>query len=253
MPRSARKRSRSGIYHIILRGVNQQTIFEDYQDKRRFLETLSRFKEISKYQIFSYCLMNNHVHLLIKEVEEEISLAMKRISSSYVFWYNEKYERSGHLFQERFKSESVESRDYFFTVLRYIHQNPLKAGLVKDVFSSRWTSVNEYIDHTNIIDIDFALNHISPDRKKAIEMYIEYMKQTNEDQCLEDRVRERRSDIEVREYLLQLGVFNTSSLQKMDKESRNAILTRLKTLNGVSIRQLARITGVSKSVIQRVQ
>ncbi|MFA1822252.1 transposase, partial [Virgibacillus oceani] len=154
MPRGPRKKSHSGIYHIMLRGINRQTIFEDDEDKTRFLETLKKYKAISKYQIYSFCLMDNHIHLLLKETEESLSEIIKRISSSYVYWYNMKYGRSGHLFQERFKSENEESTTFFLTVLRYIHQNPVKAGLVRNVFESRWTSVNEYIHRVQIVDID---------------------------------------------------------------------------------------------------
>lgn len=252
MPREARRKSRSGIYHIMLRGINRQTIFEDDEDKRRFSEKLQKYKSISKYSIYSYCLMDNHVHLLLKEKKESLSESIKRISSSYVYWYNMKYERSGHLFQERFKGENVENAAYFLTVLRYIHQNPVKAGLAKNVFATRWTSINEYIQQVNMIDIDFGLDLFSPDRNKAIRLYIEYMQQPNDDQCLEDTVKVRKSDNEVREFLFQLGIPNKSTLQQMDKENRNVILAKLKAMKGVSLRQLSRITGISKSVIQRV-
>lgn len=81
--------------------------------------------------------MSNHIHMLVREIEESISNTIKRVSSSYVFWYNKKYERCGHLFQERFKSEAVESDEYFLTVLRYIHQNPVKAGMTKSILDYR--------------------------------------------------------------------------------------------------------------------
>lgn len=92
MPRTARRRSESGIYHVILRGINRQDIFEDDKDRVRFLETIRSYKELSKYEIYAYCLMTNHVHLLIKETEEPIGKSIKRICGSYVYWYNERYE-----------------------------------------------------------------------------------------------------------------------------------------------------------------
>ncbi|WP_231514937.1 transposase [Oceanobacillus salinisoli] len=195
--------------------------------------------------------MDNHIHLLLKETEESLSVAIQRISSSYVYWYNMKCGRSGHLFQDRFKAENVETTRYFLTVLRYIHQNPVKAGLVKDVFESRWTSANEYIYQVQMVDIDFGLDLFNPDRNKAVRLYIEYMKQPNNDQCLEITVKIKRTDEEVREFLYQLGILNKNTLQQMDKENRDAILAELKALNGVSQRQLSRITGISKTVIQR--
>ena len=252
MPRKARKKSNTGIYHIMLRGINKQSIFEDDEDRLKFLETLKKYKAISMYTIYSYCLMDNHIHLLMKESEESISEAVKRISASYVYWYNMKYERCGHLFQERFKSENVENPTYFLTVLRYIHQNPIKAGLAKNIFECKWTSINEYIKKVKIVDIDRGLNLFSSDRRKAIQWFVEFMNESNEDQCLDDHVKVRMSDKEIREYLYKLGITNISKLQQMEKEERDSLLARMKDLNGVTIRQLSRITGISKSVIHRV-
>ncbi len=145
MARQARKRSSTGIYHVILRGINRQNIFEDDEDRLKLMETIAYYKGISNYELYGYCLMNNHVHLLIKETDESLSGVVKRFSSSYVYWYNKKYDRCGHLFQERFKSETVESDAYFLTVLRYIHQNPVKARMTKEPKAYLWSSYNEYI------------------------------------------------------------------------------------------------------------
>lgn len=253
IPREARKKSRSGIYHVMIRGINRQTIFEDDEDKLKFLGSLKKFKEISKFHLYSYCLMDNHIHLLMKETEETISEAIKRISSSYVYWYNVKYERCGHLFQERFKSERVENTAYFLTVLRYIHQNPLKARLAKDVFESKWTSIHEYVGRVDIVDVDLVLQLFSPDKRKAIELFRIYMSESNDDQCLDDIVKVRMSDKEVREYLEIIGITSISEIQQMSKEDRDQVIRRMKGLQGVSHRQLSRVTGISKSVIQRVQ
>ena len=120
MPRQARRKSKSGIYHVMLRGINKQVIFEDEEDSLKFLETLKNYKAISGYKIFAYCLMSNHIHLLLKVEKENLDLIIKRIAGSYVYWYNWKYHRSGHLFQDRFKSEPVEDDMYFLTVIRYM-------------------------------------------------------------------------------------------------------------------------------------
>ncbi|WP_286158787.1 transposase [Bacillus sp. J37] len=192
----------------------------------------------------------NHIHLLIKE-SDNISNVIKRISSSYVYWYNLKYERCGHLFQERFKSENVDSIRYFLTVLRYIHQNPLKAGLFPTIFECKWTSIHEYLHKATIIDVDYPLQFFSSDRKQALLLFKDYMEKPNDDQCLEDTVRIRLTDDEVKRYLFEIGVSNINMLQHMDKEERDSVLFRLKAVNGISLRQIARVTGISKSVIQR--
>ena len=96
MPRISREKSRSGIYHIMLRGINRQTIFEDAKDNGRFLDTLKEYRDVSGYKLYAYCLMGNHAHLLLKEEQEDLSTIMRRIGASYVYWYNMKYERCGH-------------------------------------------------------------------------------------------------------------------------------------------------------------
>src|SRR5665811_2065044 len=108
MPREARELSKSGIYHILMRGINRQNIFEDEEDCEKFTQTLYRYKEISKYEIYAYCLMGNHMNLLIKNGQESLEQVMRRICGSYVYWYNKKYDRIGNLFQDRFKSKPVE-------------------------------------------------------------------------------------------------------------------------------------------------
>lgn len=250
IPRAARKKSPNGIYHIMLRGINRQTIFEDDQDRTKFLEVLKKYKEMSYFQLYSYCLMDNHIHLLMKE-SENISNVVKRISSSYVYWYNLRYERCGHLFQERFKSENIDSMRYFLTVLRYIHQNPLKAGISTSIYDCEWTSVHEYLGKATLVDADYPLQFFSSDHKQALILFKEFMEKPNDDQCLEDIVKVRLTDDEVKKYLLELGVSNVSGLQHVEKEVRDNILFELKETYGVSLRQIARVTGISKSVIQR--
>lgn len=141
MPRKARKTSQSGIYHVMLRGVNRQRIFEtesDYLQMQEILAGLHVKCDDTGHvitdkccKIFAYCLMGNHLHLLIKEVDITIGDIIKSLASRYVFYFNRCHCRVGHLFQERFKSEPVESPEYFIALLRYIHLNPVKAGIVR--------------------------------------------------------------------------------------------------------------------------
>ena len=251
MPRTARAKSSSGIYHLMLRGINRQDLFEEDEDRRKFVETLGRYKPLSKYEIYAYCLMSNHVHLLLKENEDPIATIIKRISGSYVLWYNKKYSRCGHLFQERFKSEVVETDSYFLTVLRYIHQNPLKAGITNQVESFRWSSCSEYLGNSKIIDVEFALDMFSKDREEAKRLFQQFTQEVNSDQCLDNRERIKVSDKELLDYLEQLGIDNSSELQRTDKNERDKVISDLKNIPGVSIRQLARITGIPKHIIEK--
>ena len=108
MPRAERKRSKTRTYHIMLRGINKQNIFEESADYLRFLAILSEVKKLSGFKLFAYCLMGNYVHMLIREGEELLPRIVKRIMARYVFWFNMKYDRNGPLFQGRFRSEPVD-------------------------------------------------------------------------------------------------------------------------------------------------
>ena len=101
MPRNAREKSENSTYHIMLRGINQQQIFEEEEDYCKFLEILKHYQTVSEYKIYAYCLMGNHIHLLMEFCKEDIGQVFKRIGAKYVYWYNIKYGRKGHLFQDR--------------------------------------------------------------------------------------------------------------------------------------------------------
>ncbi len=157
MPRSARKVSKTGIYHVMLRGINKQDIFEDDEDYIRFLTVVRECKDISDFELYAYCLMTNHVHFLLKTVEEPLEMIFKRIGCRYVYWYNLKHQRSGHLFQDRYKSEIIENESYFLTVLRYIIQNPMKAGIEAAPGNYPWSSYKSYLGKADrLTDTGFA-------------------------------------------------------------------------------------------------
>jgi putative transposase len=255
MSRSARIKSRSGIYHVMLRGANKQEIFHDDGDNNTFLNIVEKYKMISDMNLYAWCLMNNHVHLLLKEGSEELSITMKRIGVSYVSYYNWKYRTTGHLFQDRFKSENVETERYFLTVLRYIHQNPVKAGIVQAVDEWRWSSCPEYygknIDSRKLVDIDFPLNLFSDNRTVANERFQKFNEEANEDRCLDETNQRRRlRDEEARLVIKELlGVMEIAQVKSLPKVKRNAVLREIKRIHGLSQRQAARILGISENLI----
>jgi putative transposase len=250
LARQARKKSASGIYHIMMRGINRQNIFKDQDDYTKFLQTLKQYKEISGYQIYAYCLMGNHVHLLLKVGEEPLEQVMRRICGSYVYWYNWKYQRIGNLFQDRFKSETVDNDSYFLTVLRYIHQNPLKARVVKSVADYQWSSISEYINGSELIDADFALKMFNADREKAVKSLLQFCMAVSDDQCLEMEDKRLMSEPETIDLIKHVcQVKNTSDLQKLDKAMRNGYLKKLKEEYHLSIRQIERLTGINRGII----
>ena len=106
--------------------------------------------------------MSNHIHLIVKEENEPIDQIIKRIAGSYVYWYNWKYYRKGHLFQDRFKSEPIEDEEYLLTAIRYIHQNAVKAGIVERIDEYKYSSYNEYVrDESELIDKDLIYERMN--------------------------------------------------------------------------------------------
>jgi len=248
MPRRERIKSTTGIYHIMLRGINRQVIFEDREDNEKFLDILMECKTISGYTIFAYCLMNNHVHLLMKEGTEELQTIFKRIGGRYVYWYNGKYSRNGHLFQDRYMSEAVETEEYIYTVIRYIHQNPVKAGIVENAEDYPYSSYGEYIGMQagQLTDIGIAYDLFER------EAFIEYHKIPNTDKCLEiGKESPRMTDGQAKEAILKISKCkNATEFQSLDAIKRTDYLRSLKN-EGASIRQLSRLTGVSFGIVRK--
>ncbi|MFQ9763544.1 MAG: transposase [Gemmiger formicilis] len=143
MPRKARKLSSCGVYHIMIRGINRMTIFNDDADNLNFLHILD-FCADENFIIMAYCLMGNHLHLLAKDCNDSLQHMMKAIGVRYVAYYNRRYQRTGPLFQGRYKSQPVTTKGYFLRVLRHIHRNPVAAGMVQDMQDYPWSS---YIDY----------------------------------------------------------------------------------------------------------
>lgn len=247
MPRQARKKSESGIYHIMLRGINKQQIFEDDEDCEKFLWVLKDTKEQSGYKLLAYCLMGNHIHLLIKVEKEPLEQIFKRIGGKFVYWYNIKYQRIGHLFQDRFKSEPVEDDSYLLTVLRYIHQNPVKAKICKNVEDYKFSSYREYIGNKWIVDTDFILDIMS------IEQFKVFNSEDNSDKCLEmeDKPFVRLTDEQAKRIIeMSSGCSNASEFQQLSECDKEEYLNEFKN-KGLSIRQVSRLTGVSFGLVRK--
>lgn len=129
-----------GYYHIVNRGVEQRIIYKEHEDFEIFLTMLCSACKIYNVQLHGYVLMNNHYHLLIETTQENLSKFMKHINASYAIYFNKTYKRSGHLWQGRFKSWYVTDETYLYTLISYIHNNPVKAKIVNKAEEYRYSS-----------------------------------------------------------------------------------------------------------------
>ena len=151
MARLARLESPTGYYHVMVRGNNRETIFKKAVEKRYFIELLQHTAEDNKITVVAYCLMDNHVHLLLHSGLQAMSEALKWINIKFAGRYNHKYKKVGHVFQDRFKSEIIGTEEYLIQALRYIHNNPVKAKMVSDVSAYECSSYNSYTGRNNML------------------------------------------------------------------------------------------------------
>jgi len=248
MSRAARVRGDSGVYHVMVRGIDRRIIFEDDEDRDRFLACLRAVREVSGLTLYAYCLMDNHVHLLIEEREEPLALLMKRLGVRYVGWFNRKYARSGHLFQDRFRSEPVDTDAYFITVLRYIWRNPVDAGLCERAKDYPWGSRSWLGRPGGLVhDADLTLRSgvtdlegldIPPAGDPGLGVRQIWMPAGRSDRQVASLVREIS------------GVAGVSELVRLPREETRRVIRALRR-SGASIRQLARLTGIPRTTVER--
>lgn len=244
MARLAREISENGLYHIVFRGVNRQRIFEESLDYKKLSDILIELKQEMKYQIYAYCFMSNHVHILLKEKNMgDISLIMKRLLTKYARWYNIKYERSGALIANRYKSKPIEVDEYFLSVVRYIHQNPTRAKITDKIEEYEWSSYKEYInDEQGLTDKSFVLDMLTK------ETFVEFhQEEENSIFIVDDRIR--ISDDEIRRKIHKETGIEPKLIGEIEKSKRNEILRDLKSR--YSIRQIERVTGISRGIIHK--
>ena len=246
MSSPARKPSSLYIYHVVYRGVNKQRIFEDTEDYNRYLSVLRKYQPICNYKIIAYCLMSNHIHLLLQVGNMPLGRIFQHISPSFVYWYNKKYERVGNLFQSQFKSRPINDISQLMIVIRYIHQNPVKAAICRHPGQYEYSSFRNYYDD-ELVESSIVKSAVSTD------FFYSYNCAENDDQCLDiDDERPRLKDERAVKIMQRLsGCSNTSEFQKLDRDLRNEVLFDM-WMAGISIRQANRITGISYGVIRRV-
>ena len=260
MARKPRKHSKTGIYHVMLRGINRQDLFHEASDYLFFQERLRLLAHplnennepaAPLCDIYAYCLMTNHVHLMLAPKDRDLSDVVRPFAISYARYYNTKYSRCGYLFQDRFKSEPVDDFNYAVTLFRYIHQNPVKAGIVETVEDYPWSSWHDYLSCkcpvNAITETSFMLEQIG-----MVEL-CKLVRESVDDDCSTLEIVNHPSDLEVTEMLLEechgLPIERISSLPK---QYRDKILISV-LQKGAGVRQLSKLSAIGFSVIRRLK
>ncbi len=267
MPRIARIKGEFSTYHVIMRGNERKNIFISDDDKARFLDTLKRMKDKYNYKIVAYCLMDNHVHLLINDNGNDISKILKSINVSYVYYFNHVYKRTGHLFQDRFRSELIDNDNYLLVVSAYIHNNPVKAGIVDSPEKYKWSSYKFFIgakeDNEEFVETERILSLFSKQKIKACIDYHNYVLKFEPVSDIldieEDRllyIKDNKEYIDSfeaaqekvqRELEIRGKIFEEL---KKDKELRLELIKTLRKNSNLSLKEIGQICGgLSQSMV----
>lgn len=168
---------KNALYHIISRGNNKDYIFRDNEDRIKYMELLRKAKLDFNFKFYAYVLMDNHTHLLLETPDANISEGMKMLNLSYSKYFNAKYKKVGHLFESRYKAKLVQRDRYFLAIIRYIHNNPVKANICRSLELYPWSGHNEYVKgKTGIIDCGDVLNMFNKNLSIAIKEYVKFCK-----------------------------------------------------------------------------
>ena len=248
MTHTARKRSESAFYHVVTKGSGGQIIFEDERDRARYLDILCDAVDAFGIEVHAYCLMSNHVHLLIRDRENELSAFMKRLNERYAMYFAKKASRVGSVFQTPFWSEAVEDDSYYLSALRYIHANPEPAGICAAA-DYVWSSYRAYLGEPSFVTTELALELLGgvgkfagfsthggryalPFPRSKLQRHL------SPDECW-------RVACEI------VGKDVLSSMRQMKQRDRLPHIERLLAA-GFTEREICRLTGLGKNTVHRV-
>lgn len=248
MARTNRIKSITGIYHVMLKGIDDRNIFLDEMDRNKFKNILLRATTSDLFSLIAYCFMNNHIHLVIKE-NEPIGKSIQRITVSYSYYHNIKYGRIGHLFNNRYRSKAVESENYLLNLIAYIHQNPIKSGLSTGL-EYTWSSHLEYLTLYRTLD-SWLNKEIIFKFFPSQTGYLTLVKVVLDDSdfIIDYRKKKRLTDDELYQEINSIKTIN--EIKELSLSERNLLIKKIKEKTQASQRQLSRVLGIGRGIIER--
>ncbi|MFZ7119700.1 MAG: transposase [Eubacteriaceae bacterium] len=254
MARTPRKISETKYYHIMIKGNDDKGIFIDDEDKWIILNIVRKKLKMQALTMYAYCIMETHAHFLIKEDKENISDIMKRINISYASYFNKKYNRVGHVFQDRFKSECIDCEKNLLPVIRYIHNDPTE--YIVNQLNYKWSSYQEYIHkniQTLIVENEKILSLFAEEYDEAIKKFIQYSNVENNDIFLD--VEESIENIinkMIERYLYKNNIRLKDLGYKKNIRYRIDLILMIKDKGNLSIRKIAQLLNLSRGMVYKV-
>lgn len=211
MSRIPRNYIKTSFFHVITQGINKSYIFERAEDIKYYIKIMYQLTQEQKIKIIGYCIMSNHAHMLIETEEiNELSKYMQRLNTKYGKYYNKKYNRVGYVFRDRYRAQGIYTEKYLYNCLRYIYNNPVKAGICKNAEDYPYSNYKK-IDGE--LDEDYTFIDIEDDDKNIGEIIKKFLKENEME--LTDLKREKRK---LKELVIILKKQYNISLRNIAKE-----------------------------------
>ncbi len=240
-----------GTYHVYNRGHNKMTIFKDSQDKDVFLGLLRKAQLLFNFQIFAYCLMLNHYHLLFKDTGKQLPAAIGWIQQNYAIYFNAKYNHCGAVFMKPFKSKLILDKAHFFTEVCYILNNPVKAEMVSVFNEYKWNSPITGYEKYNITDYLYLQSYYDPVNGMSLSEYIHQRSRSKRISSMElERLPDNEAKILFDKIVNTFSNYSKFSVTLISNDIQNKVIEE-SLYQGITSRQLYDFTGISKSSILR--
>ena len=250
MPRVARVESATKIYNVGIKGANSQAMFFDDEDREKLLAAIARASEKCEVGVAARVLMSNHVHLVLHGEMDSMARFFKSVGASYVCFFNRKYGRSGPLWNARYYSEPVLTREAYMQVTGYIFNNPVKARIVKTPLEYAWSNICALRNGDD--PRGRALLQQVGDPDEILQYALDYSEAKNEENCtseLEVFPRTPVGDVDVIAYVKEfIGGLSVANVVNVDAGEQRNLLEDLLDL-GSNIGQMSRLTGISRGRI----
>lgn len=239
MPRNSRNYINTTFFHIMVQGLNKEFIFNKDEDKKQYLKFVNKIKKEVNIMIISYCIMDNHVHILVKtDTINQLSRFMHKVNTLYAIYYNKKYNRVGYVFRDRYKSQIIYSEKQLYTCINYIHNNPVKAQICKFPCEYEYSSYNEYRKNMETFEKD--IKAILNEKNTLQEADIIFLEDENE--------KEEEIQNTIKEYLYA-NKLNLDTLKK-DAEHLRKIIILLKNNYNLSLRKISTYIKVGRETVR---
>ena len=255
MSRKPRIHYEGALYHVIVRGNNRAYIFKSGENKEEYRKIVSKYKKRYRFKLYAYCIMDNHVHMLIEVGDVPLSKIMQGIQQVFTQRYNRKNRTTGHVFEQRYKSYLCDRDAYLLSLIRYIHQNPVRSKLT-DGINYQWNSHKEYMRNPELADVDFPLTLFSGKKNKAIKRYLSFVGELEskdiQSMNIEEETTEIAKDIEIEHKIAKeelIRIIEEVTKIKKDEITGNSKSKRISDIRKLYIKNLKKYTDVPNKEI----